>query len=93
MTSNFDAPEQTPILLLSEIAKMKERYEHATPEPWKSYIEGQDQTSGSSFIMTKEEDIYLQGASVANLDFIAHARQDIPRLVAEIERLSNLVPK
>jgi len=33
-------------------------------------------------------DIELLGGSVADQDFIAHARQDIPRLLDEIERLT-----
>jgi hypothetical protein len=33
------------------------------------------------------EDLYLTGGTNADLDFIAHARQDIPRLLEEIERL------
>ena len=43
--------------------------------------------SGSDFIMTGGEDIYLAGATSADQDFIAYARQDIPKLIAEIERL------
>jgi hypothetical protein len=42
------------------------------------------------FIQTAGEDIYLTGASEADQDFIAHARQDIPRLIAEIERLRSI---
>jgi hypothetical protein len=45
--------------------------------------------SGSTFIQTGGEDIYLTGATVADQDFIAHARQDILDLIAEIERLRN----
>ena len=59
----------------------------ATPGPWTSMIEGRDHTSGSSFIRTSSEDIELDGATVADQDFIAHARQDVPMLVAEIRRL------
>jgi hypothetical protein len=33
------------------------------------------------------EDIELGGATVADQDFIAHARQDVPRLLDEVERL------
>src|SRR5882757_7084383 len=52
--------------------------------PWKSYIEGRDHTSDSNFIMTGGEDIELLGATEADQVFIAHARQDIPQLLAEI---------
>ena len=58
----------------------------------KFYIENRDHESGDSFIMTGEEtnggeDIYLSGATIAYHDFIASAKQDIPRLIAEIRAL------
>jgi hypothetical protein len=59
----------------------------ATPGPWKSYVEGRDHTSCDSFIKTGCDDIYLTGASLADQDFIAHARQDIPALIEEIRAL------
>lgn len=84
----------------TEIAEIKKRYEAATPGPWISYVEGRDHQSGDHFIQTRgEEDIYLYGNTIADQDFIAHARQDIPALIAEIERLrgeqaaSVIVPK
>lgn len=59
-------------------------------------IEGRDHTSGSSFIMTgppgaRGTDIELLGATIDDQEFIAHARQDVPRLVAELQRLRLLV--
>lgn len=79
-----------------EIAEIKKRCSAASSGPWISYVEGRDHTSGSSFIMTGEgenrgEDIELTGATTADQDFIAHARQDIPALLNEIERLRNLL--
>jgi S-adenosylmethionine synthetase len=83
------------------IAQIKQRMTDATGGNWFSIIEGRDQTGGSSFIMTnvehnndlrnpnRGEDFYISGATVADMDFIAHARQDIPMLLAEIERLKN----
>jgi len=58
-----------------------------TPGPWISFIEGRDHDSGSSFIRTGENDIELSGATDADQEFIASAKQDIPALVAEIIRL------
>lgn len=77
---------------VAELDEILRRCEAATAGPWVSYVEGRDHTSGSSFIMTgpsenRGEDIELSGASQADLDFIAHARQDIPRLVQEVKRL------
>jgi hypothetical protein len=70
-----------------ELREIAARCVRATAGPWKSYIETREQMSGSDFIMTAGEDIYLTGASTDDQDFIAHARQDIPRLIAEITRL------
>jgi hypothetical protein len=86
-----------------ELDEIKSRFEATTIAPWVSFIEGRDCESGSSFIMTgiakgeniwgetRGEDIYLTGAMNADMDFIAHARQDIPRLLEEIERLNNII--
>ena len=79
-----------------ELHAMRVRCDAATPGPWKSYVEGRDHTSGSSFIMTGEggsrgPDIELSGATSPDQDFIAHARQDVPRLIAELERLRDLL--
>jgi len=78
-------------LTTDEIEAIKARYEQATAGPWKSFIEKRDEFSGSDFIQTEGEDIYLTGATDADHDFIAHARQDIPRLIAEIERLRGII--
>ena len=80
-----------PFVSDDEIEEIKRRCEGASPGPWTSYVEGREQMSGSSFIMTAGEDIYLTGATTADQDFIAHARQDIPKLVAEVERLRKLL--
>jgi len=63
---------------------------------WKSYIEGRDHISGSNFIMVGEgesrgEDIELLGATAQDQDFIANAKQDIPKLIKEILRLQKLI--
>jgi hypothetical protein len=78
----------------TELEEIRRRCEGATPGPWKSLIEGRDHTSGCSFIMTGQgdargNDIELSGATIADHDFIAHARQDIPRLLDEISKLKN----
>jgi hypothetical protein len=82
------------------IENIRARCAAARPGPWSAIIEGRDQTSGSSFIMIgegqeREEDLYLTGddqpVSVADYDFIANSRQDIPFLLTEIDRLSRLL--
>ena len=75
-----------------ELAEIAGRADAATAGPWRSFVEGRDHRSGSDFIRTGEgeargADIELSGATVADQDFIASARRDVPRLVAEIRRL------
>ncbi|ULH28280.1 hypothetical protein FH581_019325 [Leptospira weilii] len=79
-------------LSLKELEEIKKRWGASTPGLWKSFIEGRDHTSGSDFIRTSKNDIELSGASVADQDFIANAKQDIPRLIAEIEFLWKIIP-
>ncbi|ENU29682.1 hypothetical protein F991_02169 [Acinetobacter sp. CIP-A165] len=73
------------------LEEILERCLNATDGPWISYVEGRDYESGSSFIMTNGEDIELSGGTVAEQDFIAHAKQDIPKLVSEIFRLRSIL--
>jgi hypothetical protein len=86
-----------------ELEEIKVRYQATSIAPWVSFIEGRDCESGSSFIMTgiekgeniwgenRGEDLEIIGATNADLDFIAYARQDIPRLLEEIERLKKII--
>jgi hypothetical protein len=73
-----------------ELDQIQLRADRATKGPWKSYIEGRDEMSGSSFIMTEREDIYLTGATDQDQDLIASTRTDIPKLIQEIRRLRDL---
>ncbi|EPH35727.1 hypothetical protein L293_0320 [Acinetobacter gyllenbergii CIP 110306 = MTCC 11365] len=41
--------------------------------------------------MTGNEDIELIGATITDQDFIANAKQDIPKLISEIFRLRALL--
>lgn len=82
-----------------ELDAMQARVEAASPGPWTSYVEGRDHVAGDSVIRVSEnddeDDLYvlradengLRPALAADQDFIAHARQDVPRLIAEIRRL------
>jgi hypothetical protein len=82
-----------------ELAAMKARIAATTPGPWTSFFEGRDHSSGDSFIHTATQDIYISaedyagggGHFCADQDFIAHAREDMPRLIAEVERLRELL--
>ena len=78
-----------------ELAAMEARCEAATPGPWQSWIEGRDNFGGDCVITTEGEDIYLLPPPTLRApydqDFIAAARQDVPRLVAEVRRLRRLL--
>jgi hypothetical protein len=72
----------------AELTEMAARVAAATAGPWTSFVEGRDHSSGSDFIRTGAgEDIELTGATPADQDFIAHARQDLPRLLIEVRVL------
>jgi hypothetical protein len=83
----------------NELKKIEQRWANTTKGPWKSYIEGRDHDSGDNFIMTgisegedirsknRGEDIYLSGNTLEDQDFIANAKQDIPKLLNEIRFL------
>src|SRR5690349_749957 len=85
-----------------ELDQMEARAETSLPGPWESFIEARDHTAGGEFIRTggsddTAPDMYVtlsyrsndppRPAGEAVLDFIAAARQDVPRLVAEVRRL------
>ncbi len=71
----------------NELKIIRNRCERATGGKWTAYIEGIDIECGSSFIQTAGNDLEIIGATVADYDFIAHAKQDIITLLDEIERL------
>src|ERR1700726_123994 len=85
----------------AELEDIGSRLEFATPGPWTSIVEGRDHLGGDSFIMIGTPDrpghaLYLSrgshAASAADQDFVAASRQDIPRLLREIQRLKSMPP-
>ncbi len=70
-----------------DLDEILRRCDGATGGPWTAFVEGRDHTAGSSFIRTAADDIELSGATTTDYDFIASAKQDVPRLVAEVRRL------
>ncbi len=83
-----------------ELAEIRARCEAATGGPWRYVLEARDHMSGDSFIMTgplgdRHGDLYItkgnESGSSADYDFIANARQDVPRLLDEVERLRTMV--
>ncbi len=78
----------------SELENILEICNKATVAPWISYIEGRDFDSGSSFIMTGENenrdyDIEFVKIKPEDQDFIAMARNVIPKLIDEIITLKS----
>jgi len=74
--------------------EIRARADAVTAGPWRAQVEGRDHTSGSSFIQTgsgagRGADIELSGATPADYDFIAHARQDLPLLLDEVIQMRN----
>ncbi len=84
------------MLNIKKINEIKERLSEIKYLSWKSYIEGRDHQAGDSFIMVKnkngeEKDIYLNGATDDEQDFIANAPGYITFLIEEIERLNSKI--
>ncbi len=80
------------LLTDTEIAEIEARANAARPGPWLSWVEGRDHWGGSNLIQIGEgaarsDDIEPLGATGADQDFIAAAREDIPRLIATIRAL------
>ena len=89
----------------AELDAILARAENSLDGPWQSFVEGRDHFGGDNFIRAgglddETPDMYVtlscwnteppKAATPAILDFIAAARQDVPRLVAEVRRLRAL---
>ena len=90
----------------AELDEIEARALGATAGPWEAFVEGRDHLGGDDFIRTggveddTAPDMYVSlafpdrpggvPAPPPDLDFIAAARQDVPRLVKEIRRLREL---
>ncbi len=85
----------TSSLSNEELENIYRRCKAATPGPWVSLWEGRDHTSGDSVIVRgdqrQHDDLYISPATLADQDFIAHAREDIPNLVDEVLRLKEIL--
>ncbi len=84
-----------------ELEVIAARSAAATSGPWWAWVEGRDGLGGDTFIGrgvdgARHPDLYLstdpgERVSAEDHDFIAHARQDVPALVAEVRRLQGLM--
>jgi hypothetical protein len=76
-----------------DLDQIAARCDAASPAPWRAFYG--PGIGGDDFIAVSdsddEPDMYIkrdrQPAGVADLEFIANVRQDLPRLIAEIRRL------
>jgi hypothetical protein len=72
-----------PVLISPErLHVMQARLDRAKKGPWQASLEGRDHDSGDSCICTPEGPIDLAGASDDDIEWIAHARQDMEDLLA-----------
>jgi hypothetical protein len=71
-----------------ELTAIRKRAEKATPGPWRYILDDHEELVTSVDVTDTVVETYARDEeSDANIEFIAHAREDIPRLFAEIERL------
>lgn len=77
-----------------ELDEIESRVASASCGPWFSYVLGRDREACSNCIeigccneLGSFEAIELVGGTVADQDFIAAARQDLPRLLREVRTL------
>jgi hypothetical protein len=75
-----------------QLKEMEGRCERASPGPWRAFVEGDGGLGGCSVILVSgsddEPDLYLwledELAPPSHFDFVAAARQDIPRFLAAL---------
>lgn len=83
------------MLTENELLEIEARCNLAKPGPWKAFLKGQDFESGLDIIKTgstnyyEGNDIEIFGATKEDLNFIANAKQDIPKLIQTIRQLIN----
>ena len=85
-----------------ELDRIAARAAASLPAPWQAFVEGRDHLGGDDFIRTGGPDVAAADmyitlsywndeppvpATAHVLDFVASARQDVPRLIEEIRRL------
>ena len=74
-----------------ELAEMRARAEAATPPPWKAHCTGPEDRDWSVDRVAMMEQECGAIRNERDATFIAHAREDVPSLLAEIDRLHKLL--
>ena len=79
----------------AELEQLQTLLDAASPAPWESFVEGRDHFGGDNFIRLggfadSQPDMYVshesRPAPPSDQDFIAAARNYLPRLLAEVTR-------
>lgn len=69
-----------------ELRQIRERAEKATAGPWNTAY-----TTDDVFVLDEADIVLCASGRKEDAEFIAHAREDIPKLLAEIDWLKCLV--
>lgn len=70
------------------LSEIKERAEKATVGPWRSEA---DEQGHFVTVFNYDHGEYFAVSDKADAEFVAHARQDVPDLIAEVERLKGIL--
>ena len=73
---------------MDRIEEIRQRTEAATPGPWKTVTH--EEYSTVDVDEQGGENIAMVGSAIADADFIAHAREDVPYLLSEVDRMNAL---
>ena len=76
-----------------QIAEIKDRCTKATPAPWHMTPGGTVNDDQTLQIVASIELGRVDGCGIGNMEFIAHAREDIPALIAAYEEICDCFQK
>jgi len=76
-----------------DLAEIEERANAATPGPWEWYPADREIWSGPTEIVKSYDDAWQIVIDDEDADFIAHSRQDVPELIAEVRRLRGKIDR
>lgn len=79
------------MLTQDDLNMIKERAKKSTPGPWYADDERWPGNANLQYWFVSHYDGVGAAATKADAEFIAHSREDIPRLVAEVERLKSAI--
>lgn len=70
-----------------ELAAIRERCEAATPGPFDTYVHGDNAGYTVAKFGDNGQDVFWTFVKREDAEFVAHAREDVPALLDEIDRL------